>query len=667
MGDSEMLQKKLKARGIRRISVLIGIFCAGRLSIGVTSAASTEPFGIQPPEIAAWTPSDRQSAHAKADRLRAALREAVAAGEKTFIIPKDDYLLSEPFEFGNLDGMHIQGNGATFWTTGLGKLEFSNSVNCVVENLIMDRLQYPFIQGVVTEIIPGGASNGGDRIVLELEPGSMPADAKEKIGRTLCKSARTGSYYYRPQGYAVDRNAPREPGQWIWYTIPSRVDREAPAMGIGDRVAMHVALQGSAGIEVFRCGNMHFKDVAVYSAPGFQVFERGFRSPGGNTYTRLKIIPRPGSTRLATSTMDGFHSYNQKKGPTLIDCEIAGTYDDGINIHGFMNVILKKISDTEFLLCSQFGRDYEMGTELSFYQKPTMKPSGSAVVTGFEPVPFDVGDPLMEEAVRTFKSDYQLGLRRSGRWMEFYKVTVDRPVSAEVLDMAISPDYCGRGAHIKGLYMHDGCNRGVIIKAPEAVIEDSLFENTFFGAVYVTGELGPIEGDFADQVVIRNNRFVNCCYYSLRTPGDLYSSISPITVLASVAPKQQMAYLHVASERVFDGLEITGNTIENSAGIAMFIANTKGAVISNNHIINPLQEAWLYPQLDLSVGNRLERTFAPPLTADELRKASRPLYGIYVVASGNIELSGNVFEGMPMEAAGEIGIGPWSENVQISK
>jgi hypothetical protein len=338
-----------------------------------------------------------------------------------------------------------------------------------------------------------------------------------------------------------------------------------------------------------------------------------------------------------------------------------------MNIHGFINVILKKISDTEFLICSQFGRDYEVGTELSFYQKPTMSPSGSAVVTGFEPAPFEVGDPLMEEAVRKFKSDYQLGLRRSGRWMEFYRVTLDRAVSVDALDMAISPDYCGRGAHIQGLYMHDGCNRGMVVKAPDAVIENSLFENTFFGGIYVTGELGAIEGDYADQVVIRNNRFVNCCYYSLRTPGDLYASISPITVLDSVAPKKQMAYLHVASERLFEGLKVTGNTIENSPGIAMFIANTKGAVIADNRIICPLQQEWLWPQLDLSVGNRLERKYAPVLTAEALQEASRPLYGIYTIANQDLHLTGNTFEGIPTAACGEIGIGPWSENVQISK
>jgi hypothetical protein len=623
--------------------------------------------GIQPPEIAAWTSADRQAALEKGHALRAALRQAVESGSKEFVIPKDDYLLREAFVFDGLKGMHINGSGATFWTVGEGELEFSNCVDCVVEDLTLDRLQYPFIQGVVSEIVPGGAASGGDRIVLDLDKGSMPADAKEKIGRTLCRSARTGKYYYRPEGFDVDRTAPKKPGQWVWHNIPSMVEPRAPRMEVGDQVSMHVSVSGSAGLDVFECENMQFNDVNVYSAAGFLVKESGIRSPGGNTYRRLKIIPRPGTSRLSTSTMDGFHSYNQHKGPTLIDCEIAGTYDDGINIHGFMNVILKKISPTELIICSQFGRDYAVGTELSFYQKPVMKPSGRAVVTAFEPVAAGQGEPLMNQAVALYKSEYELGIRESGRWMEYYRVSFDRPVDAAAFDMAVSSDYCGRGAHIKGLTMRDGCNRGALIKAPDAVIEDSVFENTFFGALYVTAEMGPIEGDFADRVVIRNNRFSECCYYSLRTKGNLWSSISPITVLASVAPKPINAYLHIGAEHLFEGLLIENNLIEDSPGIALFAANLKDSVIRNNRIVRPFQEEWLYPQINLAEGNRLERTYAPALTAEQLQDAASPLFALYVVAGENVTVSGNVVEGLPPGAKGTVGVGAWCRDVAVSE
>ena len=646
--------------------ILLLSWLCGVLTHGSSHAAESaeEGVGLQPSHIAAWTAADRQAARERADSLREMIAAAIVTGKTNIIIPKEDYLIDEPLVFRGMENATVQGSGATFWTEKMGTVEFAQCKHVRVENLIIDRLQYPFIQGVVREIVSGGAAGGGDRIEIDLEQGSMPADSKGKIGRTLCKSARTGKYYYRPDGYAPDDQAKNEPGEWIWRTVPAKVSEQGPQMEIGDRVSMHTAVTGHAGLSVLECGDMHFTDISVYSAPGFQVKESGIRSPGGNTYKRLKIIPRPGTTRISTSTMDGFHSYNQAKGPTLIDCEIAATYDDGINIHGFMNVVLEKLSGTEVLLCSQFGRDFDIGTELSFHAAPTLKPSGSARVEAFEAVDFAEGDPKMERVHRQFKERYQLAIRRSGRWMEFYKVTLDRAVEADAMDMAISPDFSGRGTRITNLHMRDGCNRGVLIKAPDSVIESSVFENIFFGGLYITGELGATEGAFPDRVVIRNNRFIRCGYYSTPDNGNLWSSVSPITVLASLAPKIQTAYLHVAPELLFHELVIEGNLVEQSPGIAIFVANTNGASIRSNRI---LQEKWLYPRLDLSLGNRLESQYAPSLTAAERKSASQILYGIYVLASKNVVLAANTFEELPPEANGEIGIGPWTDGIEIIK
>lgn len=617
-------------------------------------------FGIQPPLVAAWTAQDKSKALEKTEQLYQQLTNAVVSGATGFVIPAGNYLINKPFLLSGVDGFHIDGSGSTFWTVGASWLKFVNCKNCTVENLIIDRLEYPFVQAVVSEIIPNG---GTSQIIMDVEPGSVEPNTRYVYGRTLCKSALTGKYYYRPRGYEPDLKGKLREGKWIWTRHNSSTDPREPQMQVGDRIAMHASSPGHAGLEVVNCGGMNFVDISVYSAPGFMVMEKGVRSPGNNKYTRLKIIPRPGSTRVGTSTKDGFHSYNQKIGPTLIDCEIAGTCDDGINIHGFMNVIVQKVSDTEYILASEFGRDYEVGTEIDFYKKPTMKSLAAARVVGFENVDFSVGDPLLASAVNFFKENYKLRLRRTGEGLEFFKVTFDRPVAANEYDLAVSKEFCGRGAHIKNLYMHSGCNRGVLIKAPEARVENCRFENIFFGALYVTGEVGPIEGDFADNVVIQNNYFDSCGYYSLRNPENLWSSVSPITVLASVAPKSEMAYLHIVPERFFSGLVIRGNVINNSPGIAMFIANAEHALIENNIIINPLQEKWLYSQLNLSRRNRLEKTYAPPLSEEDLDRLTQSLYGIYIIASEQVTLRGNHVLGLPSAAKGAVGIGPWTSGI----
>lgn len=615
--------------------------------------------GIQPPEIAAWTAADKSAARGKSALLYDELTLAIASGATNFVIPRDNYLINSPFIISGANGVHIDGNGATFWTQTTGVLNFSDCQNCTVENLILDKLTYPFVQGVVREIIP--EDGGYERIIIDLEQGSWPPQTGSTIGRTLCRSATTGQYYSRPCGYGEYPGETPPVGEWHWMRYPW-ADNRAPSMQQGDRVAMHAFFDGGeAGLKVYNCGNMHFIDISVYGASGFQVMESGIRSPGNNRYTRLKIIPRPNSTRLAVGPKDGFHSYNQKVGPALIDCEIAATYDDGINIHGFMNVVLQKNASNEYVIASEFGRDYEVGTMLTFYEKPTMAELSQARVVGF--VPFDpvVGEGLLADAVQYYDDIYNTPIRATGVSNEFFKVTLDRPVAAHEFDLAVSADYCGAGAHIKNLYMHDGCNRGVLIKSPDAVIENSRFENVFFGGIYAAGSLGPLEADFADNLTIRSNQFSNCAYNSIRVPGKVWSSFSPITVIASTGPKPVPAYLHIVPNRVFSNLTITGNTIEDSPGIAMFIGNAENATISSNTIIRPLQEEWLYPNLNLS--NLVERTYAPAIDPAVDLDLQNPLYGIYVASGKNVVLQGNEMEAAPLGTKGLVGFGPWTSEI----
>jgi hypothetical protein len=315
------------------------------------------------------------------------------------------------------------------------------------------------------------------------------------------------------------------------------------------------------------------------------------------------------------------------------------------------------------VLASEFGRDYDVGTLLTFYAKPTMEGQSQARVVSFEPFDAAAGAALLSNAVSFFQSEYNTPIRAGGTSNEFFRVALDRAVDAAAFDMAVSPDYCGTGTRINRLYMHDGCNRGALIKAPGAVVENSRFDNIFFGGVYVEGDLGSLEGDFADDVTIRSNRFVNCACNSIRSASSIWSSFSPLTVIAGTAPKPQSAYLHIVPGSFFTNLVIVGNVIEDSPGIAMFIANAAGAVISSNTIICPLQQAWLYPNLNLS--NVVERIDAPAINPGTEADMQSPLYGIYLVAGTNIVLQGNTMESAPVGTKGLVGIGPWTSNVQV--
>jgi len=286
-----------------------------------------------------WTDSERKSASDAARKLQADLDAAIRAKAPDFRIPPGDY--TEWMTAGQsghrsvlsvvgAENMRIDATGATFWTSGdtpSAAAVFDGCKNVVVTGLTADMTQSPFVQGVVTDIAPGGASAGNDKIIIDLEKGF--SSQARGIGRTwhMHRDGRVTGYVEKMAPMA-DASLP--PGQSAWLCLGSAAGRVEP----GDRLSVHDK-NGSGGVVVLNCGGMTFTDLTVFSSGSFCVWEKGIRAPGGNTYERMRIIPRLGSTRIGVGAMDGFHSYHQHQGPKLIDCEIARCLDDGMNIHGF--------------------------------------------------------------------------------------------------------------------------------------------------------------------------------------------------------------------------------------------------------------------------------------------------------------------------------------------
>jgi hypothetical protein len=77
---------------------------------------------------------------------------------------------------------------------------------------------------------------------------------------------------------------------------------------------------------------------------------------------------------------------NQRRGPHLVDCEFSWAFDDRINIHGFINLVIEKHDSDHLLLAGPFERHFDVGDTLKFYRYPDTVPAGQAVVTEITPV-----------------------------------------------------------------------------------------------------------------------------------------------------------------------------------------------------------------------------------------------------------------------------------------
>ena len=624
-----------------------------------------------------WTDAEHQAASDAARKLQEDLNAAIAAKAESFRIPPGDYTeWMAPGQSGHrsvlsvmgAENMHIDATGATFWTSGDqpgAAVVFAECKNSTVVGLTADMIKSPFVQGVVSQIIPDGWSPGNDKILIDLEKGFSAQARPSGVGRTW-HMRRDGTAVAYPGKLGPIADAELPPGKAAWmYRGTAAGDVE-----IGDRLSVH-HMNGSGGVIMINCGGMNFTDLTVFSSGQFCVWEQGVRSPGGNTYTRMKIVPRPGSTRVGVGAADGFHSFNQHKGPTLINCEIARTHDDGINIHGFINVVVEVLPDGRCVLASIHGRDYDIGTELLLRQAPAMKPLGSAKVTAWEPFDKAEGLKLYERMQERYKHEFATPIRGI-IYPEFCVVSFDRPTELGALDMAISQEYTGRGTRISNLHIHDGCNRGMLLKAPDSIIEGSRFENISFGGLALaTGVTAYLEGGIPNNTKILGNTLVNCGTQTFGgefADGVIWAMWGAISLSPCLPPFHQEAFLHLTPQILYENIEIRGNRIIDTQGLPIFIGNSRGVTVADNVIIRPFQAT---PEklrfLDLTRPGVIEQKFAPPIAPELISLLREPFYGIFVSASEDVTLTGNRVEEAPANFKGLLGIGPWNGKIHAQE
>jgi hypothetical protein len=254
---------------------------------------------------------------------------------------------------------------------------------------------------------------------------------------------------------------------------------------------------------------------------------------------------------------------------------------------------------------------------------------------------------------------------------EFCVVALDRPVALDVLDMAASHDYCGRNTRIDGLYMHNGCNRGILAPGTGAVVQNSRFENITFGGIGITtSSNGYLEGGWMQDVKILNNHLENCgeqVFGGWFRDGVLWQVLGAISVIPALPPHFETAFLHLTAEKVFRNIEIRGNCIRNTQGLPILLSNTVGAVVCDNIIEKPFQaspEKLRY--LDLMRQGVIKPEFTPPVPENLIPLLKEPFYGILVIASESVQVKGNRVSGAPAAFKGLVGVGPWCERIERS-
>ncbi len=319
-------------------------------------------------------------------------------------------------------------------------MSVENSANIKVSNIVVDMSPYYYSAGRILKI-------NGDEVTIEVLPDHPRIDGQ--------KAYIMGLYDLKAKKAKVvrltwDSNLPQ------WHTVGNDKDRQmiishkalAQSAKLGDAVFWFQGNYTGSLLNFAHINGLQLDNINVFDGHGFPITCNFCQDI---TYHKVNLIPT--GNRIATACRDGFKIYCGG-GKVLIDgCHIEGCLgDDGQNIHGIWLAVQKKPSANSVTA-------YESSM-------PCLTPGKEVVL-------------LDDEFRPSWKSKVE-SCSAEGRQMT---ITFTDPVPDWVHDKTpIEPhEWLPESLHITNCVYRTTGRFGIILKASNALIENTLFENNVAG------------------------------------------------------------------------------------------------------------------------------------------------------------------------------------------
>jgi hypothetical protein len=217
---------------------------------------------------------------------------------------------------------------------------------------------------------------------------------------------------------------------------------------------------------------------------------------------------------------DGFHSTSVRRGPTIVDSEIAFTGDDHLNIQERMLVVCKQLDATQSIAMGASRAtsslaiidpsngalaDTRPGDVIQFYKllsgaHPAVNPLiGHGVVSSLTPI---TDAPLLAEchAAATamqqppFNATLIINVAHSPVFQVNFQQPLPSAVTASRYNLATLDTHSGAGALLERNHFHDSCGSGgrILLKSRNATFRNNVAER--FGGVFISTEQEWLEG-----------------------------------------------------------------------------------------------------------------------------------------------------------------------------
>ena len=549
---------------------------------------------------------------------------AIIKGEPTnyrLLLEKNKtYVMNTALNFVGSKNIEIDGNGSTLvWTRETVGLYFNGSANVKITNMNLDYDPLPYTQGVVTNV-------SGNDVTLKVDAGypSDPAYFNNSAGNDgliWCSILQRSDGGVLPGGAtstAFTQNMTRIDATTV------KLKKNFVSQVAGDLKKDSVIAiyhRGPSVIIVDHCTGMSFTNMNVYTSPGFGVSEGS--SETSTYYTKFNIIPGPtpkGATekRMRSVNADGLHFGNTKKGPIIDNCVITHLGDDCINVQGFYFHVLA-ISGKKITVTPKWDTPLTVGETIEGYKDPDYTSLGTAKITAFA----KRNDSSMKEKI---KQMYLYGDPTLGDDTLVYDITLDKALAFKVGDHITSLDRIGDGTVVKNSTFGYNRARGIVVKAPNAVIENNKITGNNMPAIVAAAELLWCESGFPVNMVIRNNTITNVGIAADMLHTDKIDMLGSIIV--TISPPNNITGF--AYNSPIKNVTIEGNVINGTGIWGIFALYCDGLKIRNNTINRPFMNGF-GPN---KIGNMYGIT---------------PTGGIFIGKSKSVTVTGNKITGAPAQ------------------
>ena len=308
----------------------------------------------------------------------------------------------------------------------------------------------------------------------------------------------------------------------------------------------HFEYDGCA-VRTARSSHITLDRVCIYGCPG-----HGFFSSGGVHhlhFTHCRILPRPGTSRSVSVSVDCLHVGNSQGQFIIEDCDFSGAGDDCINLHDNSSMGIRRLGPRTLLALrvAESALQYAPGSRIEL-RKADLSP------TGFEAQVQAVRyQPEQRTCVLELDRDLPEGLQED----------------SVIFHRSFHTDYYV----IRNCRFHNNRARGALLQGSHGLVEDNLFENIQGAAIQIeTGcESRWSEGEGVTDLLIQRNVIRHC---------DLNAWQMAVIYMGVYLPGGRTDY------PIFDNIEIRDNTIVDCPRLAGFFSSCRDVLVHHNAVIN---------------------------------------------------------------------------------